>query len=611
MSSPVFRETETPLETKTAKPATVARSLPIHAAILLLLLVANGILYYRTVGIGFLSVDDPDYVQNNPYIEKLDAAKLRFIFTKPYAANYAPVNLLSYALDVTIAGGKKASAIHLSNLLWHGFAIGTVYLLAFVIRGEFITATAAALLFMLHPAHVEVVAWISSRKDLVATSFAVLAMTCYVVGRRRYWPIWWYCGSIVCFLIASAAKQSVLLLPLIMLAWDIFVEKRWSWQMFAEKVPFGVIVLFFGWMTWQAQPSTNQHSSAFVIAMTELTNLQLLGGCGENALYRNAPDPTDWTSTARLAIIAGAAIIWLVPLLLYYARQSIRAVLGYWILVQMVPPMLLSFIVPITDRYLFLPSVGACILFADIVAGLAGRFGPVRWLFWGLFGYLLFVCGMKTSNYIDEWRDPRSVWYGAHFKTKNPQVFQFLGEIYQTAGDRVSAFVNSGAKLDVTHELRLAVAALNDPPTIERLTAEWQGTLPAKTNSVAYRDTLWNLAWEQYKESLERRGTLSTPNLFMNRGRLLVSQGKYEAAVVEFQNALRFAENSSYEVVRQEGAINALRAIGVAYWNMRNYKEAEQWLRKAQALQKKSGQTWVPTLDQEVQKIHLLAAGQK
>jgi tetratricopeptide (TPR) repeat protein len=97
----------------------------------------------------------------------------------------------------------------------------------------------------------------------------------------------------------------------------------------------------------------------------------------------------------------------------------------------------------------------------------------------------------------------------------------------------------------------------------------------------------------------------------MNRGRLLVSQGKYEAAIVEFQNALRFAENSSYEVIRQEGAINALRAIGVAYWNMRNYKEAEQWLLKAQVIQKKSGQKWVPTLDQEVQKIHGLAEMQK
>jgi tetratricopeptide (TPR) repeat protein len=235
----------------------------------------------------------------------------------------------------------------------------------------------------------------------------------------------------------------------------------------------------------------------------------------------------------------------------------------------------------------------------------------VRWLFWGLFAGLVAFCGVKTSNYIDEWRDPRSVWYGAHLKTSSSQVSQFLGEIYQNAGDRVNVYVSSGAPLDFTNDIKFAEAVLNDASATARLRAEWQGTSAAKTNSIAYRDSLWNLAWEQYKESLARRGTLSTPNLFMNRGRLLVSQGKYDAAIVEFQNALRFAENSSYEVIRQEGAINASRAIGVAYWNMRNFKEAEQWLLKAQVIQKKSGQKWVPTLDQEVQKIHGLAEMQK
>ena len=608
MSAPVFRETETPLATASKK--TADKPWLIHALVLFTLLFANLSLYYRTVGIGFLSVDDPDYVQNNPYIERFSADNLKFILTKPYAANYAPANLLSYALDIAIAGGKKPSAIHLSNIIWHGLVVCAVYLLAFTLRGELITAIAAALLFMFHPSHVEVVAWISSRKDLVATAFCVLSMSCYVVGRRRYWPIW-YCASILCFLVASAAKQSVLLLPLVMLAWDILAEKRWSWQMFVEKIPFGLIVIFFGWMTWQAQPSTNQHSSPFVIAATELTNLRLLSGCGEYVMYRTAPAAAAWSETARLGIIAAAVIVWAAPLLFQLAHQPIRTALGYWILIQMIPPMLLSFVVPITDRYLFLPSVGVCILLADIAAGLAGRFARVRSLLWGSFVGLVAFCGMKTSNYIDEWRDPRSVWYGAHLKTSSSQVSQFLGEIYQNAGDRVNAYVSSGAPLDLTNDIKFAEVVLNDASAMERLRAEWQGTSASKTNSAAYRDSLWNLAWEQYKESLARRGTLSTPNLFMNRGRLLVSQGKYEAAIVEFQNALRFAENSSYEITRQEGAINALRAIGVAYWNMRNYKEAEQWLLKAQVIQKKSGQKWVPTLDQEVQKIQALGGTQK
>lgn len=611
MSLSVPREIETPLTPGSPKTAKRAGSLAVHVAVVFALLVANLLLYYRTVGIGFLSVDDPDYVQNNPYIEKINAANLKFILTRPYAANYAPANLLSYALDVAIAAGKKPMAIHLSNIMWHGWVVCIVYLLAYTIRAEILTAAAAAALFLLHPAHVEVVAWISSRKDLVATGFACFSMTCYLLGRRKQWPLAWYLGSIVCFLIASAAKQSVLLLPLAMLAWDVLVEKRNSWKMFIEKIPFGLIVLFFGWMTWHAQPSTNQHSSPFMVAATELTNLRLLSGCGQYVLYRAAPDPTAWTAGARLGIIAAAALIWVLPLFLYFLRQPIRAALGYWILLQMIPPMLLSFIVPITDRYLFLPSVGVCILLADIAAGLAGRFARARWFFWGLFTCLAVVCGMKTSNYIDEWRDPRSVWFGAHLKTKNPQVFQFLGEIYQSAGDRVDNFVKSGKALDLTNDVKFAQAVVDDPPVAQRLQCEWLGMWPAKTNSAAYRDVLWNLAWEQYKEALARRGSLSTPNLFMNRGRLLVSQGKYEPAIVEFQNALRFAENSRYELIRQEGAVNALRAIGVAYWNMRNYKEAEQWLLKAQAVQKKSGGVWVPTLDQEVQKIQALAAAQR
>jgi tetratricopeptide (TPR) repeat protein len=142
---------------------------------------------------------------------------------------------------------------------------------------------------------------------------------------------------------------------------------------------------------------------------------------------------------------------------------------------------------------------------------------------------------------------------------------------------------------------------------VEALRKEWFESPSSKTNSLNYRDELWSLAWQQYADSLAHRGTLSTPNLFMNRGRLLVSQGKYERAIPEFQNALAFAQNSTYEVIREESAINALRAIGVAYWNMRNYPEARQWYLKAQALQKKSGHPWVPTLDEEVRKISALS----
>ena len=67
--------------------------------------------------------------------------------------------------------------------------------------------------------------------------------------------ICWYLASIFSFLLATAGKQSVLLLPAVMLVWDLFVERRRNWQMIADKIPFGLITLFFGWMTWHAWKS--------------------------------------------------------------------------------------------------------------------------------------------------------------------------------------------------------------------------------------------------------------------------------------------------------------------------------------------------------------------
>ncbi len=576
------------------------------------LLLANIWLYRSVPGLDFLTVDDGDYVLNNPYIENFSAANLKYILTKPYSANYAPANLLSYSLDVALAGGKKSAfAIHLSNVLWHGFVVIMVYLLAFTIRAEVLTAASAAALFLLHPAHVEVVAWVSSRKDLVATGFAALAMTCYLFYRRpaRTRP-WWYAASLLSFLLASAGKQSVLLLPGVMLAWDFLVEKRRNWQMFVDKIPFGLITIFFGWMTWHAQPSTNLAPHAFVLAGTELANLWLLTGLGDYGLYRGAPNVAAWSLTARLLIITAAVLVWFLPLLFVRARQPVRAALGYWILLQMIPPMVLSFIVPITDRYLFLPSVGACILLADMGIGLVQHWPRARWLGYGLLGALGVIWGTKTVNYLDEWRDPRSVWYGAHFKTKNPEVAQFLGEVYHSAGDRVNNFVKSGTALVVTNELPLAQAVLTNAALAAQLPAEWLAAPPVRTNSIAYRDQLWQLAWEQYEAALANRGTLSTPNLFMNRGRLLLGEGKFTRALSEFENALRFAQVSNYPAVRLGTATQALYAMGVAHWNLRQYKQAEQWLLQAQARQRQSGQVWIGELDQQVERIKVLAAGQ-
>ena len=112
--------------------------------------------------------------------------------------------------------------------------------------------------------------------------------------------------------------------------------------MVADKIPFGLITLFFGWMTWHAQPSTDQTLQPFMMAATQFTNLWLLTGLGQYVLYRAAPDPQAWGQAARLAIIICAVLVWALPLLFVWngaaaprfrlAMQSwnVAAPMDYW-----------------------------------------------------------------------------------------------------------------------------------------------------------------------------------------------------------------------------------------------------------------------------------------
>src|SRR6185503_19708120 len=126
----------------------------------------------------------------------------------------------------------------------------------------------------------------------------------------------YYFLTILFFLIAIAGKQSVVLLPGLLLFWDILLEKRRSLWMLLDKVPFGLITVFVGWMTWHAQPSTRQATSFFVYAQTELTNLWLLTGCGKYALYRPKPNPANWNKAVQIGSIVAGIVVWVVPFLL-------------------------------------------------------------------------------------------------------------------------------------------------------------------------------------------------------------------------------------------------------------------------------------------------------
>jgi hypothetical protein len=360
-----------------------------------------------------------------------------------------------------------------------------------------------------------------------------------------------------------------------------------------------------------AQPETRRAYGPFEFAAIQLWDLWLLTGLGSHVVLRPAPQPIFWDPLNRWLVLGLAAAAWLVPLWMRRHLQPLRLGLIYWVLIQLVPPMVLSFIAPVTDRYLFLPSVGVCILVADVAAGFAARRPKRPWLARALVPCLAAFWAVRSWSYLGEWADPRSLWFGAARKSEAPQVCEYLGEVYQEAGDRLQEFVRTGKLGDPDREAKLAQAVTGDPARVAQLAAEWGGPATNRAASRAWRDQLWTLAWEQFERGVARRNEVNMPNLFLRRGKLLVDQGKPAAAIPELMTALELARTHTYERVRQENVTHIARALSIAYWNQGKFADARQWLLEAQRVQRASGTVWVPTLDQEVEKVTRLADGQK
>jgi len=127
----------------------------------------------------FSGYDDGDYVLHNEQVQQgLNCQSVRWAFTTGHAANWHPLTWLSHMLDWKLYG-KNPGGHHLTNVLLH--IADTVLLLLLLKRmtGSLWPSAFVAALFGLHPLHVESVAWIAERKDVLSTSFGLLALLCY------------------------------------------------------------------------------------------------------------------------------------------------------------------------------------------------------------------------------------------------------------------------------------------------------------------------------------------------------------------------------------------------------------------------------------------------
>jgi Flp pilus assembly protein TadD len=211
------------------------------------------LLYARTAGYPFIGYDDAEYVVKNwPVPLGLRGSTITWAFSSLQLGNWHPLTWLSYLLDVSLFG-LRPGPMHAVNAALH--AASAVLLFTFLQRATRSSGVAAlvAAIFAVHPAHVESVAWISERKDVLSVFFGLLALLAYLRYAERPGP-WRYGAVALAFAASLMSKATLVTLPFLLLLLDAWPLARFEgfgqsprapeelprrpwWRLLVEKLP--------------------------------------------------------------------------------------------------------------------------------------------------------------------------------------------------------------------------------------------------------------------------------------------------------------------------------------------------------------------------------------
>ncbi len=209
--------------------------------------VVTWLFYQVCINNQFTNWDDPGYIRDNALIKDLSGQGLANIFSTSIMGNYHPLTILTYAIEYSYVR-LEPMLYHIDSLLFHILVTILVYFFVKLLTRRPVAAFVAALLFGLHPMHVESVAWLAGRKDVVYGTFYMAACIAYVYYARgaagKRWK--WYGLTLLMFVCSLLGKPVAVVLPMTLLLIDYFEERKLKLALLVEKIPFFLIAIGFG-----------------------------------------------------------------------------------------------------------------------------------------------------------------------------------------------------------------------------------------------------------------------------------------------------------------------------------------------------------------------------
>jgi protein O-mannosyl-transferase len=533
-------------------------------------------------------------------------------FTTGYAGNWHPLTWISHMLDVQVFG-LDAGPQHVTNVVLHAASALLLFALLYGMTGAPGRSWFVAALFAVHPLHIESVAWIAERKDVLSTLFWMLTIWAYVrycaaesrnaeSRRPKAEGLWspasglWYLLVVLLFALGLMAKPMLVTLPVTLLLLDVWPLRRITFakdtrsqalRLIREKVPLFVLAIASSVVTFIIQqqagavkelaalPIGRRVGNALVAYVSYLW--KTLWPAGLAAIYPYPESMAGWQAAAALAVLAIVTM-----LAVRVRRRHPYLLVGWlWYLVTLIPVIGLIQVgtQPIADRYTYVPLIGLFIIVAWGISELAPEARSRSYVIPAVTVLTIAACAVTARAQVHHWRNSIALWQHAIAVTTDNYRAQGILAHALTTEDRLDEAIGHYSEAVRIHpgyaeahnNLGVALArqgkideAIQHFTEAIRLLPDYfeahgnLGAVLARTGQYADAIDHFSIAVRLQPDRRQARENLARAHYDL--GVMYVRRGDMRSAIGRFEEALRIGRN--YQDARR--ALDALSRIGGA-----------------------------------------------
>lgn len=420
------------------------------------ILLINLIVFYPSTKCGFVDWDDSVYVTENPNIA-LNSKNIAQSFTKGETHGvYAPLTALS--LSINYAQSKmNPKPYHLTNIFIHLMTVLLVFFLLFSLSKELLFASIVTLFFSLHPVQVESVTYISGRRDLLFSLFAIASMLLYLKYKLNQ-KSHFYWLSICCFLLSLLSKTQALLFPFLLFGVDYFLNiKVVTRKNILEKAPYFILMIIFGIVAITVKQASADFKITDEAIQFPFIYRVFFGLWGfvlyiyqvliPNHLSLIHPYPDGFPTYGYIGIaVACGVLYWCYWLMKQRKKTTLFGVLFFSINLMLMLQFFPNSYGLLNDHYLYLPLIGMGILIAHFTLSLNPKYRKTAL---GFVGIYIVILTISTVNRIEVFSDPIAV---------NTDVIKKYPDSYVAYNNRGSAFYKKSDLEQALQDFNRAIA---------------------------------------------------------------------------------------------------------------------------------------------------------